>query len=94
MLSLFPRWSLPAGARIVPQPCIRWVCKYPNHDAVIRIGDEAPGGAPILFPGTKAMEGLRVTPPRIGARRAGSRGRAGMLTIDRRSEYLAAYAAA
>jgi hypothetical protein len=45
----------------------------PNHDAVMRIGGELRGGAPILFPGTKAMGGLRVTPPRmvLGGRSSG-----------------------
>ena len=31
-------------ARIIaPQPCMRWIIADPNHDAVIRIGGEAPG---------------------------------------------------
>jgi hypothetical protein len=34
-----------------PQPCIRQVLPDPEHDAVIRIGSEAPGGEPILESG-------------------------------------------
>jgi hypothetical protein len=30
------------GARIAPHACIRWVSYDPNHDAVMRIGSEAP----------------------------------------------------
>jgi hypothetical protein len=37
----------------------------PNHDAVIRIGGEAPGGGPILSRGTRAMGRGGSPPPRI-----------------------------
>ena len=47
---LFQRWSkrsegsLPSGAGVIaPQPCIRSVHEDRNHDAVMRIGGEAPG---------------------------------------------------
>src|SRR5262245_818963 len=43
------------GAQIAPQPCIRLIREDRNHDAVMRIGDEAPGGGPILHSGLKAM---------------------------------------
>ena len=38
-----PRGSSPAGAEIAPQPCIRLIHVDRNHDAVMRIGGEAPG---------------------------------------------------
>ena len=31
------------GAEIAPQPCIRLIREDQNHDAVMRIGGEAPG---------------------------------------------------
>ena len=37
----------------------------PDHDAVMRIGGEAPGGGPILSVGTSAMFEYGVPPPRI-----------------------------
>src|SRR5271170_7389272 len=37
----------------------------PDHDAVMRIGGEAPGGGPILSVGISAMFVLRFPPPRI-----------------------------
>jgi hypothetical protein len=37
----------------------------PDHDAVIRIGSEAPGGGPILESGVERHGLLRVPPPRI-----------------------------
>lgn len=47
-------------ARIAPQPCIRQVVRNPGHDAVIRIGSEAPGGGPILESGVERHGLLRV----------------------------------
>ena len=47
-------------ARIAPQPCIRQVVGNPGHDAVIRIGSEAPGGGPILESGVERHGLLRV----------------------------------
>jgi hypothetical protein len=38
-----PRRSSPAGAGIAPRPCIRSIRKDRDHDAVMRIGGEAPG---------------------------------------------------
>jgi len=43
-----------------PQPCIRQVLPEPDHDAVIRIGSEAPGGGPILESGVERHGLLRV----------------------------------
>src|SRR5262245_1580172 len=43
-----------------PQPCIRQVLPDPDHDAVIRIGSEAPGGGPILESGVERHGLLRV----------------------------------
>jgi hypothetical protein len=37
----------------------------PNHDAVMRIGGEAPGGEPILNCGIEAMGQSGTSPPRI-----------------------------
>jgi hypothetical protein len=37
----------------------------PDHDAVMRIGGEAPGGGPILSVGISAMFEYGVPPPRI-----------------------------
>ena len=37
----------------------------PNHDAVMRIGGEAPGGGPILSVGIVAMFEYGFPPPRI-----------------------------
>src|SRR5436305_6874209 len=38
----------------------------PDHDAVMRIGGEAPGGGPILSVGISARFEYGVPPPRIG----------------------------
>jgi hypothetical protein len=35
--------SSPSGARLAPQTCIRSIAVDRNHDAVMRIGGEAPG---------------------------------------------------
>ena len=35
--------SSPSGAIFAPQTCIRWIREDPDHDAVMRIGGEAPG---------------------------------------------------
>ena len=37
----------------------------PNHDAVMRIGGEAPGGGPILSVGISARFEYGIPPPRI-----------------------------
>jgi hypothetical protein len=37
----------------------------PDHDAVMRIGGEAPGGGPILSVGISAMFEYGFPPPRI-----------------------------
>ena len=50
---------------LAPQTCIRSIHKDRNHDAVMRIGGEAPGGGPILLVGISAMFVLRFPPPRI-----------------------------
>ena len=47
---------------IVPHPCMRRILSDPDHDAVIRIGSEAPKQRwPILFPGMQAKGALRAT---------------------------------
>ncbi len=38
-----------------PQPCIRRIIDDPDHDAGMRIGDQAPGGGPILDGGLMTM---------------------------------------
>lgn len=43
------------GARIAPHACIRRAPYDPNHDAVMRIGSEAPRRRTILSVGIKAM---------------------------------------
>jgi hypothetical protein len=43
LVSDSPRGVRHQGANIAPQTCIRWALCEPNHDAVIRIGGEAPG---------------------------------------------------
>ena len=53
--------SSPSGAEIAPRPCIRSIRGDRNHDAVMRIGGEAPGGGPILHSGLEAMGYHRVT---------------------------------
>jgi len=61
---------------IAPQPCIRWV-QDPNHDAVMRIGSEAPRRRTILHSGMKARKHVG-TPPLERHRRpapAGGQGR-------------------
>ena len=45
--------------------CIRSVRLDPDHDAVMRIGGEAPGGGPILSVGISAMFEYGFPPPRI-----------------------------
>ena len=49
--------SSPLGANLAPHTCIRSVRLDPDHDAVMRIGGEAPGGGPILAVGICAMSG-------------------------------------
>src|SRR3546814_4715170 len=38
-----PRGAMESRRRSAPQPCIRWIGFDPDHDAVLRIGGEAPG---------------------------------------------------
>src|ERR1700752_963248 len=49
-----PRGARHWGAALRDQTCMRQVRLDPNHDAVMRIGGEAPGGGPILFVGIGA----------------------------------------
>ena len=49
-----PRGARHWGAASRHQTCIRQVRLDPNHDAVMRIGGEAPGGGPILSVGIGA----------------------------------------
>ena len=53
------------GADLAPHTCIRSVRLDPDHDAVMRIGGEAPGGGPILSVGISAMFEYGFPPPRI-----------------------------
>ena len=57
--------SSPLGADLAPHTCIRSVRLDPDHDAVMRIGGEAPGGGPILSVGISAMFEYGFPPPRI-----------------------------
>src|SRR6266550_629953 len=57
--------SSPLGANLAPHTCIRSVRLDPDHDAVMRIGGEAPGGGPILSVGISAMFEYGFPPPRI-----------------------------
>src|SRR6516225_8542665 len=49
-----PRGARHWGAASRHQTCMRQVRLDPNHDAVMRIGGEAPGGGPILSVGIGA----------------------------------------
>ena len=49
-----PRGARHWGAALRDQTCMRQVRLDPNHDAVVRIGGEAPGGGAILFVGISA----------------------------------------
>ena len=42
----------------------------PDHDAVMRIGGETPGGGPILSVGIKCQVRIRIPPPRISIRQS------------------------
>jgi hypothetical protein len=53
--------SSPSGAEIAPRPCIRSIRGDRNHDAVMRIGGEAPGWRAPLHSGLEAMGYHRVT---------------------------------
>src|SRR5439155_25076296 len=57
--------SSPLGADLAPHTCIRSVRSDPDHDAVMRIGGEAPGGGPILSVGISAMFEYGFPSPRI-----------------------------
>ena len=64
-----PRGARHWGAVSRRQTCMRQVRLDPDHDAVMRIGGEAPGGGPILSVGICAMSSCRFPPPRIIDRR-------------------------
>ena len=49
---------------------MRQVRLDPNHDAVVRIGGEAPGGGPILTVGILCHVMCRFPPPRIDNRQS------------------------
>ena len=53
------RGELAIGGIIVPQTCIRLGSLDPDHDAVMRIGGEAPGGGTILSVGIKCQVRIR-----------------------------------
>ena len=50
---------------------MRQVRLDPDHDAVMRIGGEAPGGGPILSVGISATSCCGSTPPRIVSQQSG-----------------------
>jgi hypothetical protein len=60
-----PRGPRHWGAASRRQTCIPQVRLDPNHDAVMRIGGEAPGGGPILSVGIWCHVSNRFPPPRI-----------------------------
>src|SRR6516165_6277715 len=60
-----PRGARHWGAASRHQTCMRQVRLDPNHDAVMRIGGEAPGGGPILSVGIWCHVSNRFPPPRI-----------------------------
>jgi hypothetical protein len=49
-----PRGARHWGADLAPHTCIRSIFLDPDHDAVMRIGGEAPGGGAILSVGIRA----------------------------------------
>ena len=59
------RGELAIGARLRATDLYAVGSFDPDHDAVMRIGGEAPGGGPILSVGISAMFVLRFPPPRI-----------------------------
>ena len=60
-----PRGARHWGAASRRQTCMRQVRLDPDHDAVMRIGGEAPGGGPILSVGIWCHVSNRFPPPRI-----------------------------
>ena len=60
-----PRGARHWGAASRHQTCMRQVRLDPDHDAVMRIGGEAPGGGPILSVGIWCHVSNRFPPPRI-----------------------------
>ena len=66
-----PRGVRHWGAASRHQTCMRQVRLDPNHDAVMRIGGEAPGGGPILSVGIKRQ--VRIRFPATSDRQFGSR---------------------
>src|SRR5271166_3994148 len=62
-LSVEVRGELAIGAHF--RAALRQVRSDPDHDAVMRIGGEAPGGGPILSVGIGAMFEYGFPPPRI-----------------------------
>ena len=60
------RGELAIGCSFVPQTDLYAVGSVnPDHDAVMRIGGEAPGGGTILSVGIKCQVRIRLPPPRI-----------------------------
>jgi hypothetical protein len=55
-----PRGARHLGRIFAPHTCIRSVRLDPDHDAVMRIGGEAPGGGPILSVGIKCQVRIRL----------------------------------
>ena len=66
-----PRGACHWGADLAPHTCIRSILLDPDHDAVMRIGGEAPGGGPILSVGIKCQ--VRIRFPATSDRQFGSR---------------------
>src|SRR5215467_8998917 len=66
-----PRGARHWGAAWRRQTCMRQVRLDPDHDAVMRIGGEAPGGGPILAVGISATSCCGSTPPRIVSQQSG-----------------------
>ena len=60
-----PRGARHWGAASRHQTCIRQVRLDPDHDAVMRIGGEAPGGGANLQVGIRASSNHGFPPPRI-----------------------------
>src|SRR5215469_357095 len=83
-----PRGACHWGAASRRQTCMRQVRLDPDHDAVMRIGGEAPGGGPILSVGIGATSatGSRHLGSSTGSPRCGcqQRSRAGKEMILQR----------
>src|SRR5262249_57936341 len=55
--------SSPSGASVAPQTCIRSIREDRNHDAVMRIGGEAPRRRAVLRRGSKTKSQVGLPPP-------------------------------